>query len=338
MGYLFRSTSLWGYPELVRDLGGDPEALYARFDIPLGAELQPNVFIPVTAFTGLLECTAFELGCPDLGLRLSRVRGLDILGPVAVVVRNSPTVFDAISAAARFLYVHSPVLKVVPGWHTDTHLQFRYEVAEPITPYPLQAFEVTLGLAVQLNRTLVGTTDGLSISFLHSRHSPKSVYRDTYGCPVSFEAGWSGFEITRKLASTRISHADPETRRIATRYLETTYLPAASVLSDRVAELARRLVPTGQCTVDAIAAHFSMHPRTLQRRLASERLNCHDVIDGVRRAQAVGYLSVPGLPLSQVAGMLGFSEQSALNRACRRWFDMTPRQYRASLRLDADRA
>ena len=34
--------------------------------------------------------------------------------------------------------------------------------------------------------------------------------------------------------------------------------------------------------------------------------------------------------VSQIAGLLGYTEQSTLNRSCRRWFGMTPRQYRAS--------
>ena len=34
MGSLIRATNLWGYPELVRELGGDPEAFLARFHIP----------------------------------------------------------------------------------------------------------------------------------------------------------------------------------------------------------------------------------------------------------------------------------------------------------------
>jgi hypothetical protein len=43
-----------------------------------------------------------------------------------------------------------------------------------------------------------------------------------------------------------------------------------ATLSDGVAELARRLLPTGQCSVDAIGEELAMHPRTLQRHLATE--------------------------------------------------------------------
>ncbi|MFC3102334.1 helix-turn-helix domain-containing protein [Salinisphaera aquimarina] len=34
------------------------------------------------------------------------------------------------------------------------------------------------------------------------------------------------------------------------------------------------------------------------------------------------------MPFNQVAALLGYTEQSAFNRACKRWFATTPRQYR----------
>ena len=156
-----------------------------------------------------------------------------------------------------------------------------------------------------------------------------AAYRDALGCPVRFGQTWCGFELSSTMADRRIENADPETRRIATKYLESTYLPGSAPLSDRVAELTRRLLPTGQCSAEAIADQLAMHPRTLQRRLATEGVRCQDVIDRERRAQAARYLAEPGLHLSQIAGLLGYSEQSALNRSCRRWFGKTPRQYRA---------
>ena len=90
-------------------------------------------------------------------------------------------------------------------------------------------------------------------------------------------------------------------------------------------------MPTGQCSVDAIASELALHPRTMQRRLALEGTSCQQVIERERRAHADRYLAEPDLELGQVAALLGYTEQSALNRSCRRWFGMTPRQYRAGL-------
>ena len=152
---------------------------------------------------------------------------------------------------------------------------------------------------------------------------------------MQFGRQWCGFELPHRLAARPIDNADPETRRIAAKYLESHYLPITAGLPEQVAELARRLLPVGQCSAEVIADQLAMHPRTLQRRLATEGVRCQDLIERERRDQAARYLAEPGLHLSQIAVLLGYSEQSALNRSCRRWFGKTPRQYRADLPLSA---
>ena len=50
MGSLLRTAALRGYSELVRELGGDPHSLLARFGIPAGAEQPADGFVAVDAF------------------------------------------------------------------------------------------------------------------------------------------------------------------------------------------------------------------------------------------------------------------------------------------------
>jgi AraC-like DNA-binding protein len=334
MGSLIRAAAMWGYPELVRELGGDPAAFQARFGIPAGAERQEDAFISFAALTRMLEATAEELRCPDFGLRLSGRQGLHILGPIAVIARNASTVLGGVEAIARFLYIHSPALKLAARPHTAVGIEFTYEMTEPDVPY-IQGYELSMGIAVRIIRLLGGPQAQLqAVSFPHPQQGPDEAYRDALGCPVRFGQTWCGFELSSHMADRRIENADPETRRIATKYLEATYLPTSAPLSDRVAELTRRLLPTGECSAEAIAEELAMHPRTLQRRLVDEGVRCQDIIDRERRAQAARYLAEPGLHLSQIAGLLGYAEQSALNRSCRRWFGKTPRQCRVGVGPD----
>ena len=333
MGSLIRATNLWGYVDLVRELGGDPESLMARFDITPGVENQPDAFVPVAPMLRLLEASAAELDCPDFGLRLSRWQGLDILGPIAVIARNTSTMKDGWEAIARYLYVHSPslVLTLVRDAQSE-NLRFTYEMTELTLPTLTQGYELSLGNAVGISSLLGGPEAcPLSISFRHPQQGSDESYAEALGCPVSFDQDWCGFELSPEVAGRTIDSADPETRRIATMYLEANYPPLSAPLSDRVSELVRRLLPTGHCTAEVIAEQLAMHPRTLQRRLSDEGVRCQDLIESERRDQATKYLAQAGLQLGQVAGLLGYAEQSTLNRSCRRWFGKTPRQYRAEL-------
>jgi AraC-like DNA-binding protein len=339
MASLIRATNLWGYGDLIRELGADPAPFLSRFGIPSGVERQEDAFISFEPFVRMLEASADDLHCPDFGLRLSRWQGLDILGPIAVIARNAQTVLDGMESVARYLYVHSPALTLRAAPLTpDGDVRFTFEVVEPGLPYVRQGYELSLANGVRMLRLMGGPeTRPRAISFLHERFGPAAVYRDTLQCPVLFAQSWCGFDLPRRLAGRRIVSADPETRRIATKYLETHYLPSAATLSDRVAEMARRLLPTGQCSVDAIGGELAMHPRTLQRHLATEGVRCQDLIERERRNHAARYLADPRFHLSQITVLLGYPEQSTFNRSCRRWFGKTPRQYRAELPVSPQR-
>ncbi|WP_068154281.1 helix-turn-helix domain-containing protein [Rhodococcus phenolicus] len=74
-----------------------------------------------------------------------------------------------------------------------------------------------------------------------------------------------------------------------------------------------------------------LHPRALQRRLAEAGRTFEVMVDDIRRELATTLLAQPDVPLSAVAQQLGYSEQSALTRSCRRWFGTTPRKKRLEL-------
>jgi AraC-like DNA-binding protein len=330
---LIRASAMWGFGDLVRGLGADPEQLQRRFGISPGSEHEDDALVSLHAFACLAEACAAELDCPDFGLRLSAYQGLHILGPIAVIARNAETVRAGLGAIARYLYVHSPALKlaVEPG-DEGSDVRFTYEITTLELSQAGQAYEVSMGNAVRIVRLLSGTDSGPSaISFMHDQLGPDASYAAELGCDIRFGQPWCGFEIPAEMAARPIDRADPETRRIATSYLESVYLPSSATLSERVAELARRLLPTGHCTVDEIADQLALHPRTLQRRLVEEGIRCQDLIERERRNLAARHLADPRLQLNQVASLLGYAEQSTLNRSCRRWFGKTPREYRADL-------
>ena len=75
---------------------------------------------------------------------------------------------------------------------------------------------------------------------------------------------------------------------------------------------------------NVIAKMLAMHPRTLQRRLEREGTSFTAIRDEVRSQWALRYLRSRPLPTSQVAGLLGFSEQSTFTPFCRRRLGSTP--------------
>jgi AraC-like DNA-binding protein len=332
VAHQIRAVALGGYSDLVHDLGGDPAAFLQRLGIPPEVENDDDAFFSFDAYVRLLEASADELDCPEFGLRLAQWQGRKFLGPIAVIARNAQTVLDGLQTIARYLYIHSPALSLRSVPQTGSSHEFTFELAGPDLPDVVQAYEMSMAVAARVVRLLGGPGGRLSaVSFLHEQQGSDEAYRQALGCEARFRWPSCGFALSAELGAQRIESADPEAGRFAAKYLESKYLPPATTLAQRVGRLAHQLLPTGQCSAEVIAAELAMHPRALQRQLAAEGTRCQDVIDRERRAQAAKYLAKPGLELSQIVGLLGYAEQSALNRSCRRWFGTTPRQYRAGL-------
>lgn len=335
MGSLIRTTHLWGYKTLVEQLGGDAEAFMARFHLTPALAHDPNAFMPYRNMAQLLEASAAELDCPDFGLRLSHWQGLDALGPIAVIARNTDTVWDAFKTIGRYLYVHAPAVHLTVGpSQPGGDMRLDLDIVEPRLPQKIQAYELSMANCMQILRILAGPSAQMkSVHFRHARHGAAVSYRNFFNCPVKFKQPRCGYYISADLAQRRIDTADTQTHRLAAKFLESQHAPGSLPLTTRVAELIRCLLSTGHCSIATVAQQLALHPRTLQRRLRALETSFDAVLEQERRDQAMHYLGESGLHLSQISGLLGYSEQSSFNRAFRRWCGTTPRHFR--LQFDA---
>jgi AraC-like DNA-binding protein len=64
--------------------------------------------------------------------------------------------------------------------------------------------------------------------------------------------------------------------------------------------------------------------RTVQRRLLEHGTTHREVVDAVRRDFAVRLLEVPGMSITEIAFLLGFSDVSGFTRTFKRWTGRTP--------------
>ncbi|KZZ13774.1 hypothetical protein A3758_13735 [Oleiphilus sp. HI0118] len=333
MGNLIRATSLLAYDELVHDLGEDPKPLLDRFSIPLSQFRPDRSFIPFRSVAALLEASAKELRCPEFGLRLAEYQGMHILGPISVIARNSQTVEEAILNIARYLYFHCPALdlQLIRGQELDFVLM-RLDVTELTLAQNRQAYEVSIGNGKKILKLLAGEDfipEG--IAFKHHQIATNEAYQRAFGCEVKFEQSWCGLKIPLSALGQKLTSTDDQARELAEQFLNANIAHVSDSFSTRVIQLIDSLLPTRNCTNKTIAEHLAIHPRTLQRKLASEGTTYESLLDQERRQLAEQYLSQKDMRLDHITGLLGYSEQAVFNRACRRWFGATPTEYRNSL-------
>ena len=83
-------------------------------------------------------------------------------------------------------------------------------------------------------------------------------------------------------------------------------------------------------TIERLAVSAGMSQRTLQRRLAEENTSFSDLLEAARQDLALAEISAGRGPLTAVSDNLGYSQQSSLTRAVRRWTGRTPKAVRTS--------
>lgn len=329
---MVRAASLRGFTELVAGLGGDPAELLARFGIPPGVLADDDGLVPLTAHDLMLDAAADELGCPDLGLRLADAQDLSILGPLAVAVASSRTAGEAVDCASRFLFVHSPALRIALepdplGRAGVVAITYRKELAE--SPYSPQGIELGLGLLHRIAVALVGEVRSLrSVLVPHRPRSAVQRYVDFFGVDVRFGAPVAALRVERRILDEGFAGADAALRAASVAHLATRFRDPRLDLSARVRVGLAEALRTATPTVEQVASMLALHPRTLQRRLAAEGTTFGALLDEVRRDAAHRWLTTTDLPVAQVALMVGFAEQSSLSHACRRWFGASPRAVR----------
>jgi len=98
--------------------------------------------------------------------------------------------------------------------------------------------------------------------------------------------------------------------------------------SSRVRMLIEQGLRNGVPSKSDVARSLCMSERTLQRRLDGEGVTFKSLMDVVRRDLADNLLRRADASLDDLAVALGFADESATYRACRRWFGMTPGEYR----------
>ena len=232
----------------------------------------------------------------------------------------------------RFLSAYSPAVSVRVMSTADAARSFvEFQILGPnIAPCP-QTEELGLGVTF---RVLKGLFDfnPLSVHLSHDPLANPADYHRYFGCRPHFAARTAGFTIRSTDLERPLVH-DDLTHQIVVQYLSTV-IAGEPPLSQSVHALVRQLLPSAAVTLNALAEQLRLHPKALQRQLATEKTTFADIVDQVRRETAEHYLRDTDITMLHLARELGYAEQSVLTRACRRWFGSPPADYRLAARAE----
>lgn len=291
----------------------------------------PEARIPLRIEQQLLQQAIDETADPFFGLHMGeriRPRFMGELGYASMSGNNLRQAIELMVAFQRVTTEFADAAlrrdgdQVILTWHTS------FEEAGT-TRHRVEAF---FAAAVTFGRWICDTDQ--SPAAIHFRHPPAtaddSEYRRLFRCPVLFEQRENAIVLDSRLLDLPMKDADPEVHHIMRKRLQqavTRHLARDNLL-DQVRMEIRQLLERTIPQVENVAEALEMKPWTLRRRLRAENTDFSTLLEDERRALASDWLRHSDRSVSQIAADLGYSEQSAFNRAFKRWFDTTPVAYR----------
>ena len=89
-----------------------------------------------------------------------------------------------------------------------------------------------------------------------------------------------------------------------------------------------RALPTDELSIDTLAKGLGVSRRTLQRRLTERGTHYMEVLADLRSDLSIRYLADERLGITEIAFMLGYSDQASFSTAFKSWHGMSPSDFR----------
>jgi AraC-like DNA-binding protein len=330
MATWFPSATARGMLAGFRALGLDDQKLRAAAGIDEETLAGMDSMLPQETFFFLWEAAQKAAPQEELPTQLGLAIPFGAFGALDYLAGSSATVEAAfLTLQAHFRQVAAFGLEV-----SRTQDGGLVRLAVP-TPFPGQHLSDEMTLAVFVARF---RQQSLAKSFVPTcvrltRPAPahSTLHERLLGAPVVFGCAEAALEIPLASWTTRMPNADPSLlatlRHLAGR-LELG--GGGSDLELALRARLRTLLPDGVSDAGTLARLLGMSLRTLNRRLLEQGRTYREVLDAFRQAEAERLLTTGNLPLADVALQLGFSDQTAWNRAFRRWKGTSPREWLAA--------
>ena len=287
--------------------------------------------LPEAEAAALFNRAAALLGDEALGLHVGEQIRPGHYGALGYVAMACDTLGEALACQQRY---QGLVLSIAP-------MQMRAEgtavelswSAEPRPDYRHLA-EFNLAALLSFVRWISGQPlRPLRLDLMTPAPADLGEHQRVFGCPLRFQQAQYRLLLPADWQRLPLSQPDPAMRGLMDRLAERQMQQLARAddpVAPARAQIARQL-GEGVPELGKVADALHLSPRTLQRLLQEQGLSFTQLVETVRRELAERYLAEPTLDLTDLAFLLGYSEQSAFQRAFKRWTGQTPGEYRRAL-------
>ena len=315
--------------ETVQVYGVEPRELFAKAGLDVDAMQEPGARYPFSAMIRLWTEARAATGDPCIGLIAAQKIRPPALHALGLSWLASPTLLDGLHRIERYVQI------------VNTLAQFKLTIdgaRAKLARVPLQAqlqatdeaLDAGLAVIVKMCRAISDPHFApVAVTLQHADNGHIEQYINFFRCPVRFSADedalYFDLETLRKPAPAGNRELAYHNDRAAERYLATLN---PERVRDKVKEILLTLLPSGEATQGTVASSLNKSVSTLQRQLKAEGVSYRELLDETRRELAQQLLEEDRYALSQIAYLLGFSDQGNFSRAFKRWTGRSPASFR----------
>jgi len=268
---------------------------------------------------------------PDIGLHLGEAFDF-FMDAMHVITFNSPTLGEALTNLCKYYpLMHDAAIPVFSekGSTASLSLELQYQIAD--MNERRQFIEGHFSYYKNLLTRLTGKEVRLdSVQFIHPSPPDTKAHERIFKMPVLFNQQENKMTFNKKYLSLPVLVANAEVLDTLTSYAEKLQkkIYREDLFSVQVETAIIQNLLSGKTDIETISSQLGMSKRSLQIRLSREGVKYQDILDKIKREHAIQLLEQSRIPIIDITFLLGYSEQSAFNRAFKKWTGFTPGEYR----------
>lgn len=296
--------------------------------------LQPGMQLPASLCLRWID-GAREMGMtPEMSLEVAAGLDLRYHGFLGYAVLASSTLGEALAMAVRYLTTRTRVLLLSHFQDGDRQV-IQFDQGVPLGerfPWIMDGMMAALfAICRQMFRVAPPAVTEFRLGYPEQPHHQR-LRAETEGRLV-FDCGVTQLRFPAALLAIPVSTADAPLASLAAQQCEQALkaMQAQQSLLGQVRQLAEQQ-PGRQDDMERVAEALHMTSRTLRRRLQALGTGYQQIVDELRRAQAMDALANSAVRVEVLAERLGYSDASNFGRAFRRWTGMSPAAWRRQRR------
>lgn len=300
--------------------------------LPTPIDAIPNLnAVPADHFFELHEFLDQKLGA-GFSVRVGQQMKIDDYGVLGLAWRTCSWVGEIFDRSERYFKLLSDtyVFKVEKGREISKVYLYRDAHRRGLELSNEATFSATVVVLQAMSEQPIFP---ISVAFKHSPPKRLDDYHKAFQCPILFNQSHNIIAYKTEDLQLRTAKADSSINKFLVERVEEEVngidINSNKLITD-IEQLIDDALPSGIPSVVSIAEILGMSARTLTRRLAEHEITFRDIIQQKQEERAKFLLTQSDASLAQIAFETGFSEQSAFNRAFKRWTGKTPISYRKS--------